>query len=139
MEQETFEMHDRMVSVMFPQTYDEYRDALEAGHQVATTDDQRKAWGLQPFGHLPVITPDEAIALLFAAPGDPGLALYDEGVAPNPDNFDDEGNFVGVEEAGESLVDLKLTVDRRAAGKRAAAAGAAAPDAAGDAGAPATP
>jgi len=123
MEQETFEMHDRMVSVMFPQTFDEYRDALEAGHQVATTHDQRKAWGLQPFDHLPVISPDEAIALLFAEPSDPALAVYDTGLAPNPDNFDDEGNFVGVEEAGESLVDLKLTVDRRAAGQRAAASG----------------
>ena len=130
MEQETFDLEGRMVSVMFPQTFDEYRDALEAGHQVATTHDQRKAWGLQPFDHLPVISPDEAIALLFAEPADPALAVYDSGLAPNPDNYDDEGNFVGVEEAGESLVDMKLTVDRRAAGQRAAGSGGPAGDAA---------
>ena len=136
MEQETFSMSNRMVSVMFPQTYDEYRDALEAGYQVATTEDQRKGWGLQPFDHLPVISPQEAIALLFAEPSDPALEAYDSGLAPNPDNYDPDGNFVGDESADESLVDLKLTLSRRRAADRTGDDGADAatpPDAGGTA------
>ena len=121
MEQETFELSKRLVSVMFPQTFEEYRDALEAGYQVATTQDQRKAWGLQPFGHLPVISPQEAIALLFAEPSDPFLAPYDQCLEENPDNLDEEGNFVGMEDVDESLLDLQLTVRPRRAADRAGA------------------
>ena len=118
MRAQTFDYSDRLISVMYPGNFKEYQDALAAGYQVATTPQQRLDWGLKAFDDLAVLKPEEAIAVLFAEPGDAALAQYDLELADNPDNYDDEGNFVGIDadldDNDEIRVETELTVSQRA-------------------------
>ena len=128
MREQTFDFSERLISVMYPSNFKEYQEALAAGYQVATTPQQRIDWGLKSFDDLAVLQPDEAIAVLFAEPGDPALAQYDLELAENPDNYDDEGNFVGLDPDldvdDEIRVETELTVSQRAlAASRAREAG----------------
>ena len=112
MQEETFEFSNRVVSVLYPQNLQEYTDAIASGYQVATTPEQRKAWGLRPFADLPVLSPDEAIALLFANPVGPGSEEHDQELLDNPDNYDDDGKYVGEPSPDECRIDMALTVSR---------------------------
>ena len=51
-------------------------------YQVATTDKQRRDWGLEEISNLPVLSADEAISLLFADPGDPVFDDLDPDMTP---------------------------------------------------------
>ena len=120
MEHHTFSFQNRVLSVCYPKDFREYTEALAKGYQVATNDEQRAAWGLESFPDLPVISHDEAMALLFADPADEQLGVHgvhDRELLENPDNFDADGQFVGEEEPAEARVEVQLTVQPRSVGR----------------------
>lgn len=55
---------------------------LLQGGRVEDADDARRAWSLEEIANLPVLEPDEAIALLFADPGDPVFDELDTDLKP---------------------------------------------------------
>ena len=72
------DIENRVVSVAYPLTIEEFRTYYEQGYQVATTAEQRAAWGLEPVDSLSVLSHEQALRVLFAEPGDPILDELDE-------------------------------------------------------------
>ena len=72
------DVENRVVSVAYPLTLEEFRMYYEQGYQVATTAEQRAAWGLEPVDSLSVLSHEQALRVLFAEPGDPSLDELDE-------------------------------------------------------------
>jgi len=72
------DIENRVVSVAYPLTLEEFRTYYEQGYQVATTAEQRAAWGLDPVDSLSVLSHEQALRVLFAEPGDPILDELDD-------------------------------------------------------------
>jgi len=72
------DVENRVVSVAYPLTIEEFRTYYEQGYQVATTAEQRAAWGLDPVDSLSVLSHEQALRVLFAEPGDPILDELDD-------------------------------------------------------------
>lgn len=72
------EIENRVVSVAYPLTLEEFRTYYAQGYQVATTAEQRAEWGLEPVDSLSVLSHEQALRVLFAEPGDPILDELDE-------------------------------------------------------------
>ena len=65
------DVESRVVSVAYPLTFAEFQTYYDQGYQVATTAEQRAAWGLDPVENLSVLSHEQALRVLFAEPGDP--------------------------------------------------------------------
>ena len=129
------DVEERLVSVAYPQTLDEFRKFFEQGYQCATTAEQRAAWGLEPVEDVEVLTREQALRVLFAEPGDPILDELDEESYPDPywalgeDNAPDAAamkRIAGRIAAREGRLDATVTVRdprRPAAGSGDAPAG----------------
>ena len=72
------DIEKRLVSLAYPRNLEEFRQFYDQGYQVATTAEQRVAWGLEPFESLSVLSHEQALRVLFAEPGDPILDEVDE-------------------------------------------------------------
>ena len=72
------DVENRVVSVAYPLTLEEFRMYYEQGYQVATTAEQRAEWGLAQVESLSVLSHEQALRVLFAEPGDPILDELDE-------------------------------------------------------------
>ena len=72
------DLEQRIVSVAYPLTLEEFRQYYEQGYQVAMTAEQRAEWGLEPVESLSVLSHEQALRVLFAEPGDPILDELDE-------------------------------------------------------------
>ena len=72
------DLERRVVSVAYPMTLEEFREYYEQGYQVATTAEQRAAWGLESHDSLSVMSHEQALRVLFAEPGDPILDELDD-------------------------------------------------------------
>ena len=72
------DIEKRLVSLAYPRNLEEFRQFYDQGYQVATTAEQRVAWGLEPFESLSVLSHEQALRVLFAEPGDPILDELDE-------------------------------------------------------------
>ena len=66
------DVENRVVSVAYPLTIEEFRTYYDQGYQVATTAEQRAAWGLDPVDSLSVLSHEQALRVLFAEPPHPG-------------------------------------------------------------------
>ena len=109
------DLEQRMVTLAYPRSFEEFREFFDQGYQVATTAEQRIAWGLQPVGDLRVLSQEQALRVLFAEPGDPILDELDEECYPDP-NWDgavakapDEAAMQGIVER-ERRLDTAITV-----------------------------
>ena len=110
------DVENRVVSVAYPLTLEEFWMYYEQGYQVAATPEQRAEWGLDPVETLPVLSHEQALRVLFAEPGDPILDELDdechvdehwalgEGNAPDADGI---GSLVA---ARERRLGVSLTV-----------------------------
>ncbi len=72
------DLEKRIVSVAYPMSLEEFREYYDQGYQVATTAEQRAAWGLEPHESLSVLSHEQALRVLFAEPGDPILDEIDD-------------------------------------------------------------
>ncbi len=72
------DLEKRIVSVAYPMSLKEFREYYDQGYQVATTAEQRAAWGLEPHESLSVMSHEQALRVLFAEPGDPILDELDD-------------------------------------------------------------
>ena len=84
MEREIYEVHklgSRLVSIILPETFAEWREAVAAGFAVATTAEQRSAWGLKISDDIPTLPQSEIVELAFLAPDD---EAFDEIQGFNP-------------------------------------------------------
>lgn len=120
MEHEIFEQgtgpESRMVTVLFPATREEYDQGMASGYQVATTDRQRREWGLEPTEDLPLLTPERFMSLLFAEPGDPALDEFDKDIDSESDEEREAREAQEHQEylerhQGEAKLDATVTVD----------------------------
>ena len=76
MERELYELHklgSRLVSIVLPETFEEWRESVAAGYAVATTAEQRAQWGLEPAQDIPNLPQSEIVELVFLAPDDEAL------------------------------------------------------------------
>ena len=76
MEREIYEVHklgSRLVSIVLPETFEEWRESVAAGYAVATTAEQRASWDLEPAQDIPNIPQSEIVELVFLAPDDEAL------------------------------------------------------------------
>ena len=131
MEHETLQFEHRLISVVFPLTREEYDAAMASAYQVATTEQQRRDWGLPPTPDLPEMSTEQAMKLLFAQPGDPALDEFDTELGPSDEELEAE---MEAEHAsrGEVKLDANLTLDEEAL-MRGGAGGEQPPPAAGSA------
>ncbi len=81
------DLEQRMVTLAYPRNFAEFREFFDQGYQVATTPEQRIAWGLQPADDVRVLSQEQALRVLFAEPGDPILDELDEECYSDP-NWD---------------------------------------------------
>lgn len=110
------DLEKRIVSVAYPLTLEEFREYYEQGYQVATTAEQRAAWGLEPVDDLSVLSHEQALRVLFAEPGDPILdelddeCHVDENWELGEDNAPDAGAIARMVAERERRLDAVLTV-----------------------------
>ena len=70
MQSELYKRGQRLVSIVVPETFEEWKDAVSQGFAVATTREQREEWGLGPTDDIPILPSSEVVELVFLAPGD---------------------------------------------------------------------
>ena len=104
------DLEQRMVTVAYPRSFEEFREFFDQGYQVATTAEQRIAWDLQPVDDLRVLSQEQALRVLFAEPGDPILDELDEECYPDP-NWDPAAAKAPDEEAMERIAERELRLD----------------------------
>lgn len=117
------DIEQRMVTLVYPLTFEEFRQYFDQGYQCATTREQRIEWSLEPLDDLRVLSQEEALRVLFAEPGDPILDEFDDECSPDPNWELTEANAPDAEAmrriaAAERRVETTVTVrdQRREAG-----------------------
>ena len=93
MQREVHKRGSRLVSIVIPESFEDWKTAVGAGLAVATTPAQRKEWGLSPAEDIPIIASEEVVDLTFLAPDDPMFDDYvDYNPSPIPHAFPEEEN-----------------------------------------------
>ena len=87
MEEELYKRGVTLVSICFPESFEEWREAVAAGYHVATTPEQRAEWGLPEVGELPVLSREDLLEMMFLTPGTPEAEFFDPTSQPE---YDDE-------------------------------------------------
>ena len=109
------DIEQRMVTLVYPLTFEEFRQYFDQGYQCATTREQRIEWSLEPVDDLRVLSQEEALRVLFAEPGDPILDEFDDECSPDPNWELTEANApdadaMGRIAAAERRVETTITV-----------------------------
>ncbi len=73
----------RMLTIVYPDSREQFDWALAQGYLVGTTPEQREAWALPQHDGLPVLTPDEVLRVAFADPDDPVHEKFDPEMSPD--------------------------------------------------------
>ncbi|MDE2907084.1 MAG: hypothetical protein OXQ28_13500 [Acidobacteriota bacterium] len=107
------DMAERIVSVAYPLTFEEFQRYYEQGYQVATTAEQRVEWGLEAHENLSVLSHEQALRVLFAEPGDPILDEVDEECYPDENWVLGEENAPNPEAIARMAAERERSLERR--------------------------
>ena len=90
MEQRTFRHGTRLMAIVYPNSREEWEEAMRKGHMVATTVEQRRAWKLALHDYLPPLSREEILGLMALHPDDTTHDRYDPEMRVEPEELSQE-------------------------------------------------